>query len=204
MKIQKCLYVRGLINHLFWKLLSQAHHYRRTLLYPTPVISPTHRLLIPASFHLLFNHLCLHQGNHRGQSTSFSTAPLLNSMSFVSQSKEILQKIKTWDFSNWHCFKPEPPTFWLIQVYLLSMGTPLSWSGVPQEDMGECNPLYLLVVPQNWVGQYGTNCVICQTRTGKLGTVLLNNKLYVITKKNQKQNQQKNPKPTKKIQPVDS
>lgn len=50
-----------------------------------------------------------------------------------------------------------------------------------QEELGECNCFHLLVDPHNWVRQYGTNCVFYQTRTGKLGPVLLNKKLYVIT-----------------------
>lgn len=47
--------------------------------------------------------------------------------------------------------------------------------------MSECNYFHLLAGPQSWVRQYGTNCVLYQRRTGELGPVLLNNKLYVIT-----------------------
>lgn len=80
-----------------------------------------------------------------------------------------------------------PRFCWSRFIYFNTlMGTSLSWSGMPQGDMDECNFLYLLVDPQNWLGKYCTNCVLHQTRAGKKRVgffFFLNNKLYIITNK---------------------
>lgn len=55
---------------------------------------------------------------------------------------------------------------------------------MPQEEMGDCDYLYLLVSPQNWVGKHSTSCVSHKVGTGKLGPALLHNKVYAITKTN--------------------
>lgn len=157
-------FVPGLINYVFWKLLPQAHHYCKTLFYPTPVPSLIQRLLIPALF-IYFSSTC---GSLKG--TTEVRSPLLASHNSLTIwvlchiAKKYSRRFKLGIFPADIVSSQNLPHFsWARIIYFhISMGTSLSWSGTPQEGMGECNCLYFLMGPWNWVGQHGTRYVLYQ------------------------------------------